>query len=181
MSEPSKRNRGPAAAAENRRALIDAARKLFAERGFAVPFSQVARRAGVGQASLYRHFPDKQALAVAVFDENLAALERDGHDLHGLLEQIVAQARMSASLLEALTAGGTGAAGALEARLRGVIEGVLDRERALGRIDAAIEVEDVATAVSMVAFHSAFVGGDPGADATRAIALVERAFAPRDE
>jgi len=121
------------------------------------------------------------ANSLANGDENLAALERDGHDLHGLLEQIVAQARMSASLLEALTAGDTGAAGALEARLRGVIEGVLDRERALGRIDAAIEVEDVATAVSMVAFHAAFVGGDRGADATRAIALVERAFAPRDE
>ncbi|OCG74737.1 TetR/AcrR family transcriptional regulator [Microbacterium sediminis] len=181
MPAPSKRNRGPAAAAENRRALIDAARELFAEQGFAVPFSQVAKRAGVGQASLYRHFPDKQALAVAVFDENLADLERRSHDLRGFLELIVAQARMSTSLLEALTLGEDPAARALEERLRGVIEGVLDHERGHGRVDAAVEVDDVATAVSMIAFHAAFLSGDRDADAGRAIALIERALAPRGD
>lgn len=179
MAEPSKRNRGPAAAAENRRALIDAARELFAEQGYAVPFSQVAKRAGVGQASLYRHFADKQALAVAVFDENLADLERRAHDLRGLLELIVAQARMSTSLLEALTSGGGEAAAALEGRLRQIIQGVLDHERGHGRVDAATEVDDVATAVSMLAFHAAFLSDDRDGDASRAIALIERALAPR--
>lgn len=179
MAEPSKRNRGPAAAAGNRRALIDAARELFAEQGYGVPFSQIARRAGVGQASLYRHFADKHALAVAVFDENLADLEREAHDLRGFLELIVAQARMSTSLLEVLTAGDDPAISALEERLRRVIEGVLEHEHGHGRIDPAVEVDDVATAVSMIAFHAAFLAVDRDADVSRAIALVERALAPR--
>ncbi|WP_261167015.1 TetR/AcrR family transcriptional regulator [Microbacterium sp. Marseille-Q6965] len=178
MSDPSKTNRGPAAAPANRRALIAAARELFAEQGFGVPFSQVAKRAGVGQASLYRHFPDKTALAIAVFDENLAALEAQAHDLRGLLELIVAQARMSASLLEVLAPTADAAAPALAQRLERIIAAILERERAAGRVDASITVDDVATAVSMVAFHTAF-SSEHRADAGRAaIALIERALAP---
>lgn len=179
MAARSQTNRGPAAAAENRRALIDAARELFAERGFAVPFSQIARRAGVGQASLYRHFANKHALAIAVFDENLANLERDAHDLRGFLELIVAQARMSASLLEVLDRDDDPAVAALEDRLRHVIAAILAHERGRGRIDPAIEVDDVATAVSMIALHAAFLAEGRGADTTRAVALIERALAPR--
>ena len=66
-----KPNLGPSAGPGNRRALIVAAREIFAEDGLAAPFSAVAKRAGVGQGSLYRHFPDRLALAVAVFDENI--------------------------------------------------------------------------------------------------------------
>lgn len=176
--EPSKSNRGPAAGPANRRALIAAGRELFAEQGFGVPFSQIAKRAGVGQASLYRHFPDKTALAVAVFDENLAAVEAQAHDLRGLLELVVAQARMSASLLEALAPSADPAVAALAQRLERIIAGILGREHEAGRVDPSVTVEDVATAVSMAAFHTAFAPeGRP--DAGRAaIALIERALAP---
>src|SRR6056297_2610919 len=68
-------NRGPAAAADNRAALLDAARRLFAEQGYRVPLSAIAREAGVGQGSLYRHFPRRIDLALAVFEDNLAELE----------------------------------------------------------------------------------------------------------
>lgn len=39
------------------------------------PLSAIARRAGVGQGSLYRHFPTRQSLALAVFDQNMVQLE----------------------------------------------------------------------------------------------------------
>jgi len=68
-------NRGPAAAAANRAALLAAAREVFAESGLRAPLNAVARRAGVGQGSLYRHFPDRVALAMAVFEENVDELE----------------------------------------------------------------------------------------------------------
>ena len=68
-------NRGPAAAAENRHALLRAARELFAEKGYNVPLSAIARAAGVGQAVLYRHFPRRLDLAFAVFEENFTELE----------------------------------------------------------------------------------------------------------
>ena len=46
--------------------VIAAAREVFAEQGFAAPMSEVARRAGVGVASVYRRYPSKQALMEAV-------------------------------------------------------------------------------------------------------------------
>ncbi|WP_255556249.1 TetR/AcrR family transcriptional regulator [Tessaracoccus palaemonis] len=74
---PSKRarNRGPAAAPANRAALLKAARRLFSRDGYHVALSAIAREAGVGQGVLYRHFPRRFDLALAVFEENFVALE----------------------------------------------------------------------------------------------------------
>ncbi|WRS30638.1 TetR/AcrR family transcriptional regulator [Actinomycetaceae bacterium MB13-C1-2] len=72
----SKANRGPAAAAENRDSLMQSARTLFASHGLSVPFSAIARDAGVSQGVLYRHFPTQKALALAVFEENLERIEK---------------------------------------------------------------------------------------------------------
>jgi AcrR family transcriptional regulator len=58
-------------AAENRRRIVDAARAVFAERGIDAPLDEVARRAGVGNATLYRRFPTRDALLAAVFEERL--------------------------------------------------------------------------------------------------------------
>lgn len=82
-------NRGPAAAADNHRAILTAARRLFAERGYQVPLSAVAQAAGVGQGVLYRHFPTRLDLAFAVFEGDLLELEtiaaRPGPDAFGAL------------------------------------------------------------------------------------------------
>ena len=52
-----------------RQALIDAARELFAERGFhAVGVRDVTARAGVSRGALSHHFADKEALFLAVFE-----------------------------------------------------------------------------------------------------------------
>jgi AcrR family transcriptional regulator len=56
-------------AARNRRALLDTARRLFAEQDVAdVSMSDIAREAGVGKGTLYRHFPDKASLCHAILD-----------------------------------------------------------------------------------------------------------------
>src|SRR5215469_6721374 len=60
-------------ARENRRRLIEAARDVLIERGPAAPLEEIARRAGTGIATLYRHFPDRQAL---IRDVILDALQR---------------------------------------------------------------------------------------------------------
>lgn len=72
----SRRNSGPAKAEENRAALVAAGRRVFVEQGYRAPFSAVAREAGVSQAVLYRHFPDRRSLALEVFSENFDAMER---------------------------------------------------------------------------------------------------------
>ncbi|MFI6703492.1 TetR/AcrR family transcriptional regulator [Streptomyces sp. NPDC050509] len=69
-------NHGPKAAARNRAALVTAAREIYAEHGLDAPLSAIARRAGVGQGVLYRHFPDRAAVATAVLEENVRQVEK---------------------------------------------------------------------------------------------------------
>jgi AcrR family transcriptional regulator len=58
-------------AARNRQALIDAARAVYGRRGLDAPLDDIARAAGVGNATLYRHFPTRCALATAIFADTL--------------------------------------------------------------------------------------------------------------
>src|SRR4051794_23734833 len=61
-------------AARNRGRILDAAKALFAERGLSVTLHDIAARAGVGVATIYRHYPDKKPLIDALFDEQLAEM-----------------------------------------------------------------------------------------------------------
>lgn len=58
-------------AERNRGQIVTAAREVFAARGLDAPLEDVARRAGVGIATLYRRFPTRQALIEAVFSTRL--------------------------------------------------------------------------------------------------------------
>lgn len=60
-------------ARDNRERILDAARSLFAAEGLDVPMREVARRAGVGPATLYRRFPTKQELVTEAFADQLRA------------------------------------------------------------------------------------------------------------
>ncbi|GGL60802.1 TetR family transcriptional regulator [Streptomyces fumigatiscleroticus] len=60
-------------ARDNRARILDAARAVFGEKGLGAPLREVARHAGVGPATLYRHFPTKQALTAAAFAEQRRA------------------------------------------------------------------------------------------------------------
>jgi AcrR family transcriptional regulator len=57
-------------ARDNRAAILEAARDLFADSAD-VAMCQVAKRAGVGQATLYRNFPSRSALAAEILEENV--------------------------------------------------------------------------------------------------------------
>lgn len=53
-------------ATRNRERIVDAAREAFVEQGGDAPLDEIARRAGVGNATLYRHFTDREALVRGV-------------------------------------------------------------------------------------------------------------------
>lgn len=53
-------------AKENREQILQTARKIFAEKGLSVPISEIARGAGIGIGTVYRHFPTKEALFNAI-------------------------------------------------------------------------------------------------------------------
>lgn len=62
-------------ARENRARVLAVARELFAERGIEVPMAAIARRAGVGVATLYRRFPTKESLVAEAFTEQFAVCQ----------------------------------------------------------------------------------------------------------
>ncbi|MCA9923505.1 MAG: TetR/AcrR family transcriptional regulator [Anaerolineales bacterium] len=65
-------------AVANRRRILEVTRRLFAEYGpTAVSMSDIVKAAGVGRGTLYRHFPDKGALCLAVMDEEIAEFQNE--------------------------------------------------------------------------------------------------------
>lgn len=97
-------------AARNRAALVTAAREIYAEYGLDAPLSAIARRAGVGQGVLYRHFPDRTAVATAVLDENVRQIEQaaaaPGADIAGVLGVLTWHQTESAAFISVLHADG---------------------------------------------------------------------------
>jgi AcrR family transcriptional regulator len=69
-------------ALRNREAILGAARRLFADSG-EVSMCEVARCAGVGQATLYRNFPDRTALAAEILGEHVDRLARLAGECEG--------------------------------------------------------------------------------------------------
>jgi AcrR family transcriptional regulator len=60
--------------ARNRQSLIDAAKTGFADLGLEVSLEEIARRAGVGIGTLYRHFPNREAVVEAVYRREVEQL-----------------------------------------------------------------------------------------------------------
>jgi AcrR family transcriptional regulator len=58
-------------AARNREAIVEAARAVFAEQGLEAPLDEIAKQAGIGNATLYRRFPTRGDLVAAVFAERM--------------------------------------------------------------------------------------------------------------
>lgn len=58
-------------AEENRSVILEAADLVFASHGITVPLDLVCQQAGVGRATLYRHFPDRHHLIVALLERGI--------------------------------------------------------------------------------------------------------------
>jgi AcrR family transcriptional regulator len=68
-------------AQRNRAKVLVAAEQVFAEEGLAVPIDEIARRAGVGVGTVYRHFPTKEALFEAIVLAHFEALSERAEEL----------------------------------------------------------------------------------------------------
>lgn len=149
------RNRGPAAAAENRRAILEAARRVFTERGFHVPLSAVAREAGVGQGVLYRHFPNRLDLAFAVFDTHWAEFEEmaadpDPRTFERMWTRLVDLTIEEAAFIEMVVEAGRSLPHYDGAeRMRSLLKEPLRRAVDAGLADPRLTVEDVMLGQSM--------------------------------
>ena len=67
-------------AERNRRRILAAAAEVFADRGLDVSLDDIAAAAGVGVGTVYRRFPDKEALIDALFEDRIAEVEQAALD-----------------------------------------------------------------------------------------------------
>ena len=70
-------------ARRNYEKVLEAAREAFAEGGESTSLEEIARRAGVGIGTLYRHFPNRQALLEALYLDEVEEVSRSAAALEG--------------------------------------------------------------------------------------------------
>jgi AcrR family transcriptional regulator len=171
-------------ARRNRDRLLQAATAAFAAEGLSVPLDEIARRAGVGPGTLYRHFPAKEALFEAVLHDRLQRLADDaralrhaqdaGPALLGFIDRLVAEAALKRDLADALGSAGTGmttALGGTAAHLRGEISHLLARAQRSGAIRDDISTADLMALIRGILFALQARSGDR-ADPEHAIAVL---------
>ncbi|MFI2607589.1 TetR/AcrR family transcriptional regulator [Kitasatospora sp. NPDC018619] len=164
-------------ARRNRAKVLAAAREAFTAEGLAVPLDEIARRAGVGAGTVYRHFPTKEALFEAVVTDTLesqaergrAALGGDGpgEELFAFLAGLVAEAAVKMDLADALAGAGVEPGpGTFEAagRLREVLGALLERAQRAGAVRGDIGPADLQALIAgaVAAERRAPAGSRPG-------------------
>lgn len=100
-------------ARRNRARLLDVAEEVFAADGIAVPIDEIARRAGVGIGTVYRHFPTKEALFEAIVLQRVSILtesvrsataDSDPTDhFFALFTRVIKMGAANKALIESLT------------------------------------------------------------------------------
>ncbi|MFE0044285.1 TetR/AcrR family transcriptional regulator [Streptomyces albireticuli] len=147
-------------ARRNRELLVAAAREIYAEQGVDAPLDDIARRAGVGNATLYRRFPTRGALIEAVFGEGLTDTLRRGEDARhaedaweGLvryLEYIFAGLAEDRGANDLMTTGvqGIPSLEALKAHHHGTVSLLIHRAQDQGTLRGDVVVEDLLFALA---------------------------------
>jgi AcrR family transcriptional regulator len=175
-------------ARRNREAILAAARELFAESAD-VPMYEIARKAGVGQATLYRNFPDRRNLAAALIREHMEQTERlaaehaEDPDAFFVLIRNVVETMARFHALGELAREDACLGSELDRRRRRLAELLnepLRAAKAAGTLRRDVTIDDVFLVVSML--KGAVDGTDgPAARArvaTRALTLVLDGLAP---
>lgn len=143
-------------AARNRAKVLDVAYRTFAEEGLAVPIDEIARRAGVGAGTLYRHFPTKEALFRAIVvdrlrqltdhADELTATREPGEALRGFLAVMVEASATDQGLVEAMAGVGFDVATAdpdAEEAFMSVLAKLLDGAQRAGAVRSDIGPRDL--------------------------------------
>lgn len=159
---PRKAPRPRADALRNRERIVTAAREMFVEHGPEVPLDEIARRAGVGNATVYRNFPDRDALVrevvCSVLDRTGAAAERalaETGDAFEALERfahISADERISAlcPMVSSTFDKNHPDLEAARERVERILETVMNRAKAAGQLRPDVGVGDLMVAVAQL-------------------------------
>jgi AcrR family transcriptional regulator len=191
MDELSPQRAGVPVRADGRRShdqLLAAARETFAEQGTDASLREVARRAGVSIATLYRHFPTREALLEALLRQGFDALRARAVDLLRAADpgqaviEWAGELAVAASRYEGLPASVMGALNdqgsslhASCAGLRAAASDLLARAQRSGQIRADLETDELLATV----YAMAWAARTSGTEERFLTLLVEGLAAPR--
>ncbi|GAA2395833.1 helix-turn-helix domain-containing protein [Dactylosporangium salmoneum] len=153
-------------ARRNRTRVLEAAEAVFADQGVGVSTQEVARAAGVGIGTVFRHFPTKEALLEAVLVERMRGLVEDaraaagrpdvGVAVFGFLEHVIGQSAAKNAFADALAGAGVDVAGVfaeVREEFLTAIEVLVRRARDEGTLRGDVGVSEV-VAVLVGASHA---------------------------
>jgi AcrR family transcriptional regulator len=170
----------------NRERILAAAEEVFGERGALGSTEDVARRANVGIATVFRHFPTKEALVEAALLRHFAqlnaqatALAREPDPAPALRRLLATMIETGATKLTLATLVGEPPERVLAAahELRDTIGGLLERAKSSGAVHPDVSVDEVYVLLRGLSQANAALPPDP-ATLQRAIEIVHRGLAP---
>lgn len=151
--------------------ILDAARRLLGDAG-GVTLNRIANEAGVGVATLYRHFPNRQALARAVLDRvfddeaepllaEFASSDASRDELLSVAEQLVEILRREHGVVQEIG----DPAGAIEHLLRrdDRLAATVERAKAAGNLRSDLDTDDLPVLLAMLATGPGLMAADPAA------------------
>jgi AcrR family transcriptional regulator len=177
-------------AQRNRERIISAASSCFASEGVECQVSEVARHAGLGNATVFRHFPTKLDLVVAVMRRRLdelaaeveeaAALEDPAEALSGVVEAIGRVLVRDAALKQVAATRFEGDGELLECRehMLAVVDGLVTRCKAAGIVREDFETMDLLLLLSGIAHAASDLEARRPGVWRRYVALVTAAMRP---
>ena len=143
-------------AERNREHVLNVAQEVFAAEGLAVPIDEIARRAGLGVGTLYRHFPTKEALFLAIVVDRMEHLVAEaralagaadaGEAFFGFLSRIVHDGSAKRDFMDALSGSGADLGRTLagiKASYRAALAVLLERAQDSGSVRRDVSVLEV--------------------------------------
>ena len=162
VASAERRRRGPRSdTARNLQAVLEAATTVFASAGIDAPVRAIAEEAGVGTGTVYRHFPQRSDLIIAVFRHEvdgcanaapvLAARYAPLEALERWIARYVTFLRAKRGLAAALHSGDPAykvLPGYFKERLRPALLSLLESAEAAGRVRAGVDPDDLLLAIA---------------------------------
>ena len=168
MTDPDNRDAGPNAprlradAVRNRERTLEAAAEVFAEQGLEATLNDVAHRAGLGVGTVYRRFPNKEALIEALFENKVGeaaafATEAIGHPTAWdgwvtFLERLLQAQARNKGLRDVLLHGpqGEALAASFRSRMTPLVDELIGRCQAEGSLRPDFVSDDVPMLIAMI-------------------------------
>lgn len=158
--------------------VVAAASTAFAREGADASLEEIARQAGVGSATLHRHFPSRQALLNAVFHERVetlcrqareaAAGDEPGPALTSWLRSVAAYGASTRGLAASLVPTDDNACHRMISQAG---DELLTRARAAGAVRPGVSMADLLTLVTAISMAVEHRPGDNGGEAERLLGL----------